>query len=135
VTVTLIVAVKAPSTVVTVIVATPTLDFAVTTPETTVATDEFDVDQIKDLLVALVGSTRATRLRLALNAKSIDLVLTIKPVTGCKTVTDKIANLPLIEVALIFATPGPTAVTTPVELTFTTCEFEEAHLSVLSVAF
>ena len=75
------VAVKLPSTVVTVMVAEPAA-LAVTTPPLTEATLELVLDQVTFLLVALVGATVAVNVELFPTTKFKELVLRETPVTA-----------------------------------------------------
>ena len=108
------VAVKLPSTVVTVMFAEPSAT-AVTTPLTTVATAVLSEAQITSLLVALAGAIVATRVAVSFTSNVTSALSKVTPVTGRGlTVTWQVAvNSPSTVVAVMVAVPTAIAVTTP----------------------
>ena len=121
-TVTNVVAVNDPSTVVAVIVAVPA-EMAVTTPVVvpTVATELSDDDQVTSGLEALFGDTVAEIEVVAPVNNVVEVGATDTPVTdtttgaGLETVTTTLSvNDPSTVVAVIVAVPAEMAVTTPV---------------------
>ena len=118
-TVTNVVAVNDPSTVVAVIVAVPA-ETAVITPLFTDAIVDEDVVQVIDWLVAVFGVIVAVIVDVAPVVNVNEVGLTDTPVTGMfacaglETVTNVVAvNDPSTVVAVIVAVPAETAVTTP----------------------
>ena len=135
-TVTAHVAVFAPSTVVTVMVALPAAT-AVTTPlSLTVATDSLSELHVTLLFVAFDGETVAVSaavppmFRLTVSG---DRLTPVTAITLLLTVTVHVAFFPP-QVAVIVALPAFTAVTTPFWSTVATDFFEVVQVTVLSVA-
>lgn len=126
-----------PFTVLTVMVVAPSLT-AVTLPELfTVATDEFEVDHVTVLFVALEGDIVADRVYVLPSPVKVTDVfdkLTFVGLTVVSTVTMQVAVFPFTVFAVIVAIPSPTAVTLPELFTVATDEFEVDHVTVLVVA-
>ena len=113
-TVTAQVAVKSPSTVVTVIVAVPAF-IPVTTPfSSTVAIAASLLLQVTDLLLASTGSTLAISEYVSVVFSVTDVLSRLIPVTGWRTVTAQVAaKSPSTVVTVIVAVPAFMPVTTP----------------------
>jgi len=141
-TVMVLVAVKPPSAVVTVIVAVPGAT-AVTRPAVlTVAIAELLVPHVTFRLVAFAGSTVGTRAvvapttRLAADGATETLVTgtTLATLTEIVCETGVPTAVPLATVAVIVAAPAVTPVTKPLALTVATAALLVVHSTVLSVA-
>ena len=132
-TVTLQVAVLAPSFVVTVMTALPA-SLAVTLPSwSTVATAVLLDLQLTDLSVASLGLTVAVRVSLLPFSRVSSVLFKETEVTGISTVTEQSAVCSPA-VAEIVAAPADTPFTTPSWLTYATAASELFHMTVLSVA-
>ncbi len=132
-TVTLHLSVKPPLSVVAVIVTVPDL-IPFTTPfSSTVAIFVLLDDQVTFEFVASFGRTFATIATFLPTLTVTFELLSSIPVVGCLTVTLQVLlAFPSLEVQVIVAVPAPTAVITPLELTFATFLFELFHTTVLS---
>ena len=130
---------KLPSTVVTVIVASPAPTACTTPASDTVAIASLDEDQVTFLFVASAGATVAVRVMSASpTARESVLGDTVTPVTAtvaALTVTAHVAvKLPSTVVTVIVALPAPTAVTSPVADTVATVSSDEDQVTLLFVA-
>ena len=133
VTVTVQVAVLAPSVVCTVIVAVPA-DLAITTPvEETIATDSLFDDQVTDLSVALDGETVA--LRLCVSPSVIVRLVLSRLTPDTETLLDRTVNWqvavlpPSLVLTVIVAVPRDFAETIPEEETVATVVLLEAQVT------
>ena len=126
-----------PSSVVTVIVATPALT-GVTTPSATVATVGSLDDQDKFLFVALSGSTAAVNVEGSPPTASLRFeALSLTPdtfTTGVVTVIASVVAETPSTVAVIVASPSPTAVTRPLASTVRTLSLEEDQTTWLALS-
>ena len=135
ITVTVQVAVKLPSAVVTVIVAVPT-DTAVTFPcASTVAIAGLLLDHVTFWLVALAGAMVAIRVSLSPMGNVVDVLFSVTPVTDCVTVTVAVAiRAPSSVVTVMVAVPGAAAVTRPLASTVATDVLSLRHVTFWLVA-
>ena len=126
-----------PSTVVAVIVASPTA-IAVTTPlASTVAIDSSDDDHSTDFSVANSGSTIATSVSVSFASRLIsDLSSVIDVANVGMTVTLHVAERfePSTVVAVIVASPTAIAVTTPLASTVAIDSSEDDQVTALFIA-
>jgi len=139
VTVTLQIAVLAPSVVVTVMLAEPA-ETAVTLPlASTVETEVLEDVQVTALLVAFVGLTVAVKVSVPPTVREVAFLFRVTPVTatvGIVTVTLQMAVFnPSVVVTVIVAVPAETAVIRPDELTVATAVLEDVQVTALLVAF
>ena len=135
VTVTVAVAGKLPSAVVTVMVAVPAAT-AVTTPVgETVATAPLDVAHVTDWFVAVMGKTLAVSVPVVPATSDSEPGVSVTPVTGivaAVTVTVAVAGkLPSLVVTVMIAVPAATADTTPVAETVATAGSDVDHVTAL----
>ena len=114
ITVTSQLAVKSPSTVVTVIVAVPE-ECAVTIPVSalTLAIELLLDDHLTSVISASEGLMKATSFSSIPTLRVRTEWFTVTPVTAELTVTIQLAEQPLVLVTVIVAIPAPTAVTLP----------------------
>ena len=120
--------------VVTVTVAIPA-PFAVTTPFSTVTTEELGEYHVTLRSVAFAGVTAAVSVALPPTVSESSVLFSVTPVTstvGTLTVTVQNAVLPLEVVTVTVAVPSPTAVILPFS-TVATDGSDELHITDLSV--
>ena len=120
-----------------VMVAVPALT-AVTSPYAeTAATDSSDDVHVTVISVAFSGRILAVKVAVSPSIKLREVSLIEIPVTStmlAATVTLQVAVIPFEEVAMIFAEPAFTAVTSPFADTVATDVSEDVHVTVFSVA-
>ena len=129
-TVTVQLAVRLPSSVVTVITAVPA-ETALTTPfSSTVATSALSLAQVILPLVAFSGATVAVSVPVSPTVRDISSLSRLTPVTGTVTVTVQLAvRLPSSVVTVMTAAPAETAVTTPFSSTVATVSSLLVHVT------
>ena len=128
-------AVLFPSSVLTVMVAPPTLT-PVTTPFSTVATASSLLVQMIFLFVASAGATVAVSVSLSPTFNAIEVLSNDTPVTrtALSTTVMVIKSVLLPALAVTTALPGERAIALPALDTISTSSFDELHTRVLSVA-
>ena len=138
VTVTALVAVFDPSTVVTVMVAVPAATPVTTPAELTVAIDDALDVQVTFLFVALLGVTVAVKVVVPPTAIDAVVGLTDTPVTATILLVTVIALVAVFDpsavVTVIVEVPANTPDTTPLVLTVAIAVFDELHITFLLVA-
>ena len=126
-----------PSTVVTVIMVSPSL-IAVTKPDSsTVATCVFSEDQITSDTLAFSGDTVADKVIISCSKSVICVRFKETPETAMGRTLIELAavNPPSTVVTVMMVSPSPMAVTRPNSLTLATCGSSEDQMTSVLVAF